>query len=97
MNILYYSILLIMLLLSSFISFFHYITFFYSENENITYTFEPFLQINGTDFYDLENKNQLQLEEFSLATWFRTNQSNFNEPALIVNKGGFNNDKFGKI
>ena len=31
-----------------------------------------------------------------MATWFRTNQSNFNEPAHIVNKGGFNNDKFGK-
>ena len=31
-----------------------------------------------------------------MATWFKTNQSNFNEPAHIVNKGGFNNDKFGK-
>ena len=96
MNLFYYSILLIMLLFLSFISFFHYSSFSYSENKNITYNFEPYLQINGTDFYDLENKNQLQLEEFSLATWFRTNQSNFNEPAHIVNKGGFNNDKIGK-
>lgn len=73
MNLFYYSILLIMLLFLSFISFFHYSSFSYSENKNITYNFEPYLQINGTDFYDLENKNQLQLEEFSLATWFRTN------------------------
>ncbi len=96
MNIFYYSILLIVLLLLSFISFFHDNIFSYSESKNVTYKFEPYLRINGTDFYDLENKNQLQLEEFSLATWFRTKQNNFNEPAHIVNKGGFNNDKFGK-
>ena len=96
MNLFNYSILLIAILLISFNSFFDN-TFSYSESKNIIYKFEPYLRINGTDFYDLGNKNQLQLEEFSLATWFKTNQSNFNEPAHIVNKGGFNNDKFGKI
>ena len=58
--------------------------------------FEPFLKLNGTDFYDIENNDQLQLEEFTLATWFRTNQSCSCEPSHIVNKGGFNNEESGK-
>ena len=67
-----------------------------SENKNLKYIFEPFLKLNGTDFYDIENNDQLQLEEFTLATWFRTNQSCSCEPSHIVNKGGFNNERPGK-
>ncbi|MGI9011834.1 MAG: LamG-like jellyroll fold domain-containing protein [Nitrososphaeraceae archaeon] len=69
---------------------------FSSENKTLTYIFEPFLKLNGTDFYDIENNDQLQLEDFTLGTWFRTNQSSFDEPAHIVNKGGFNNERTGK-
>ena len=69
---------------------------FASENKNLKYIFEPFLKLNGTDFYDIENNDQLQLEEFTLATWFRTNQSCSCEPSHIVNKGGFNNERPGK-
>jgi hypothetical protein len=67
-----------------------------AENKTLKYIYEPFLKLNGTDFYDIENNDQLQLEEFTLATWFRTNQSCSCEPSHIVNKGGFNNERPGK-
>ena len=89
------SILSIFLLLLPFINVFHD-NAFSSETKTLKYIFEPFLKLNGTDFYDIENHNQLQLEEFTLATWFRSNQSSFDEPAHIVNKGGFNNERLGK-
>ncbi len=89
------SILSIFLLLLPFINVFHD-NAFSSEIKTLKYIFEPFLKLNGTDFYDIENHDELQLEEFTLATWFRTNQSNFDEPAHIVNKGGFNNERLGK-
>ena len=89
------SILSIFLLLLPFINVFHD-NAFSSETKILKYIFEPFLKLNGTDFYDIENHDQLQLEEFTLATWFRTNQSSFDEPAHIVNKGGFNNERLGK-
>ena len=85
------SILLLLLLLP-FINIFHD-NAFSSETKTLKYIFEPFLKLNGTDFFDIENNNQLQLEEFTLATWFRTNQSSFDEPSHIVNKGGFNNER----
>ena len=89
------SIISIFLLLLPFINVFHD-NAFSSETKTLKYIFEPFLKLNGTDFYDIENNDQLQLEEFTLATWFRTNQSSFDEPAHIVNKGGFNNERLGK-
>ena len=82
-------------ILITFINIF-YDSAFSSENKTLKYIFEPFLKLNGTDFYDIENNDQLQLEEFTLATWFRTNQSCSCEPSHIVNKGGFNNERPGK-
>jgi hypothetical protein len=84
-----------LLILLTFINIF-YDSAFSSENKTLKYIFEPFLKLNGTDFYDIENNDQLQLEEFTLATWFRTNQSCSCEPSHIVNKGGFNNERPGK-
>ena len=89
------SMLSILLLLLPFINIFHD-NAFSSENKTLKYIFEPFLKLNGTDFYDIESNDQLQLEDFTLGTWFRTNQSSFDEPAHIVNKGGFNNERTGK-
>jgi hypothetical protein len=82
-------------ILLTFINIF-YDSAFASENKTLKYIYEPFLKLNGTDFYDIENNDQLQLEEFTLATWFRTNQSCSCEPSHIVNKGGFNNERPGK-
>ena len=89
------------ILISTLLIFLTFINIFYdsafsSENKTLKYIFEPFLKLNGTDFYDIENNDQLQLEEFTLATWFRTNQSCSCEPSHIVNKGGFNNERPGK-
>ena len=84
-----------LLIILTFINIF-YDSAFSSENKTLKYIFEPFLKLNGTDFYDIENNDQLQLEEFTLATWFRTNQSCSCEPSHIVNKGGFNNERPGK-
>ena len=86
---------ILLLLLLPFINIFHD-NAFSSETKTLKYIFEPFLKLNGTDFFDIENNEQLQLEEFTLATWFRTNQSSFDEPSHIVNKGGFNNERPGK-
>ena len=85
----------ILLLLLPFINIFHD-NAFSSENKTLKYIFEPFLKLNGTDFYDIKSNDQLQLEDFTLGTWFRSNQSSFDEPAHIVNKGGFNNERTGK-
>ena len=82
-------------ILLTFINIFYDSTFA-AENKTLKYIYEPFLKLNGTDFYDIENNDQLQLEEFTLATWFRTNQSCSCEPSHIVNKGGFNNERPGK-
>ncbi len=87
--------ILLLLLLLSFISFINDNAFSF-ENKTLLYIFDPFLKLKGTDYYNLKSNNQLQLEEFTVATWFRTNQSSFDEPAHIVNKGGFNNERPGK-
>ena len=95
MNLLLSILSIILLLLLPFINIFHD-NAFSSENKTLKYIFEPFLKLNGTDFYDIESNDQLQLEDFTLGTWFRSNQSSFDEPAHIVNKGGFNNERTGK-
>jgi hypothetical protein len=61
-----------------------------------SYNLQPFLILNGTDFIDIPHNDSLSLQDFTLAVWFNTNQSNLLEPAHIVNKGGFNIDKEGE-
>jgi hypothetical protein len=67
-----------------------------SQTFNPSYNLQPFLILNGTDFIDISPDDSLSLQEFTLAAWFNTNQSNLLEPAHIVNKGGFNTDKEGE-
>ncbi len=95
MNPLLSILSIILLLLLPFINLFDD-NAFSSENKTLKYIFEPFLKLNGTDFYDIKSNDQLQLEDFTFGTWFRSNQSSFDEPAHIVNKGGFNNERTGK-
>jgi predicted phosphodiesterase len=61
-----------------------------------SYRFEPFLSVNGTDYKDTSHKDSLSLENFAIAVWINTNQTNLTEPAHIINKGGFNNEDKGK-
>jgi hypothetical protein len=58
-----------------------------------TYNLQPFLILNGTDFIDIPHNSSLSLQEFTLATWINTNQSNLLDSANIMNKGGFNSEK----
>ena len=61
-----------------------------------SYRFEPFLLVNGTDYKDIPHNDTLSFDNFTIAAWINTNQSNLIEPAHIVNKGGFNNEDKGK-
>ena len=63
---------------------------------NISYTYEPFLILNGTDFIDISHNKTFSLNNFTIAAWIKTNQSELLDPAHIVNKGGFNTDKRGE-
>jgi hypothetical protein len=73
---------------------------FKTANDNSSslssYRFEPFLSVNGTDYKDISPKDSLSLDNFAIAAWIKTNQTNLTEPAHIVNKGGFNNEDKGK-
>ena len=51
-----------------------------------------FLTLTGSNFQDIENSERLQLKEFTLSTWFKTDKQDYLEPATIVNKGGMNDD-----
>jgi Concanavalin A-like lectin/glucanases superfamily/Calcineurin-like phosphoesterase len=61
-----------------------------------SYRFEPLLLVNGTDYKDISHKDSLSLDNFAIAAWIKTNQTNLTEPAHIVNKGGFNTDEKGQ-
>ena len=61
-----------------------------------SYRFEPFLLVNGTDYKDIPHKDSLSLDNFTIAAWIKTNQTNLTEPGHIVNKGGFNTDEKGE-
>ena len=55
-----------------------------------------FLTLTGSNFLDVENSERLQLKDFTLSTWFRTDKQDYLEPGTIVNKGGMNDDAPGK-
>src|SRR5215207_6666857 len=59
-------------------------------------TSPTFLTLSGSNFLDIENSERLQLKDFTLSTWFRTDKQDYLEPATIVNKGGMNDDAAGK-
>jgi predicted MPP superfamily phosphohydrolase len=59
-------------------------------------TSPTFLTLAGSNFLDVENSERLQLKDFTLSTWFRTDKQEYLEPGTIVNKGGMNDDTPGK-
>ncbi|MGZ5489618.1 MAG: LamG-like jellyroll fold domain-containing protein, partial [Nitrososphaeraceae archaeon] len=59
-------------------------------------TSPTFLTLTGSNFLDVENSERLQLKDFTLSTWFRTDKQDYLEPGTIVNKGGMNDDAPGK-
>jgi hypothetical protein len=67
-----------------------------TDNKILEYKFEPFLILGGKDFKDISHNNTLSLQNFAIAAWVKTNQTNRAEPAHLVNKGGFNTDEKGE-
>ena len=79
----------------------------YAQQKNITiseigddnhylYKFGPSFDTDDEDFYDVDHEDKLLLKEFTLSTWFNTDQTDFDNPVHIVNKGGFNSDNKGE-
>ncbi|HET9805945.1 MAG TPA: LamG-like jellyroll fold domain-containing protein [Nitrososphaeraceae archaeon] len=67
-----------------------------TNNKILEYKFEPFLLLDEKDFEDISHNDTLSLENFAIAAWIKTNQTNLIEPAHLVNKGGFNTDEKGE-
>ena len=51
------------------------------------FSFGPSFLANGTNYLDEPDRLDLRLQEFSLASWFKTSHD-FTSNAMIVNKGG---------
>ena len=54
-----------------------------------------FLTLSGSNFLDVKNSERLQLDKFTVSTWFSTDKQDFIDPGMIVNKGGMNDDAPG--
>ena len=66
-----------------------------AQSANATkYNLEPFLSLQGSTFQDIPDNESLKLDNFTIATWFRTSP-NYTEPGHIVNKGGMGTDEEG--
>ena len=65
----------------------------YKSVESQTST--TFLTLTGSNYKDVDNSERLQLKEFTLSTWFKTDKQDYLEPGTIVNKGGMNDDTPG--
>jgi hypothetical protein len=59
------------------------------------YNFAPSFVANGATFNDTPDSASLRLNQFTVATWFKTS-SNFGADAYIVNKGGVGSDSSGQ-
>jgi hypothetical protein len=59
------------------------------------YNYAPSLVLTGSNYNDTPNAGNLQLNQFSVAAWFKTS-TNFASDAFIVNKGGVGSDSAGQ-
>ncbi len=59
------------------------------------YNYAPSLVLTGSNYNDTPNAGNLQLNQFSVAAWFKT-LTNFGSDAFIVNKGGVGSDSAGQ-
>jgi len=61
------------------------------------YDYEPYLILNGSNYYDVPSNETLQLDHFSIGTWFKTEKI-FIEgtTGYLVNKGGTGSEKPGE-
>jgi hypothetical protein len=59
------------------------------------YHYTPSLALTGSNYQDTASSSSLQLNQFSVAAWFKTS-TNFGSDAYIVNKGGVGSDSAGQ-
>ena len=59
------------------------------------YQYAPAIVLTGSNYNDTPNSASLQLNQFSVAAWFKTS-TNFASEAFIVNKGGIGSDSAGQ-
>src|SRR4029078_4724472 len=60
-----------------------------------SYHYTPSLALTGSNYQDTVSSGALQLNQFSVAAWFKTT-TNFGSDAYIVNKGGVGSDSAGQ-
>ena len=60
-----------------------------------SYHYTPSLALTGSNYQDTASSSSLQLNQFSVAAWFKTS-TNFGSDAYIVNKGGVGSDSAGQ-
>ena len=54
---------------------------------DIKYKYEPFLTLTDSKFQEIPHNDNLNLIEFTLASWFRTTTQNNTEPVILSTKG----------
>ena len=59
------------------------------------YTYAPSLILTGSNFNDTPDSASLRLNQFTVASWFKTS-TNFASDAYVVNKGGVGSDSPGQ-
>jgi hypothetical protein len=59
------------------------------------YSYSPSFVATGSSYNDTPDSAALQLNQFTVAAWFKTS-SNFGSDAFIVNKGGMGSDSSGQ-
>ena len=59
------------------------------------YNYAPSLVLTGSNFNDTPDSASLRLNQFTVATWFKTS-TNFASDAHVVNKGGVGSDSPGQ-
>jgi hypothetical protein len=66
-----------------------------NANAQTVYNYTPSFVATGTNFNDTPDSASLRLNQFTVATWFKTS-TNFGSDAVIVNKGGLGSDGVGQ-
>jgi hypothetical protein len=69
--------------------------FSWTVTESISnYHYGPSMVLSGSNYYDVDSSNALELTRFSVAAWFKTSED-YKSPAYLVNKGGMGSDILG--
>jgi phosphatidylserine/phosphatidylglycerophosphate/cardiolipin synthase-like enzyme len=59
------------------------------------YNYAPSFLASGSAYYEVPDSSKLHLQQFTVATWFKTSSS-FSGDAAIANRGGFGSESAGQ-